>query len=327
MAPQKPQKLQKSQIHEDEPTLAMAPGVNIIARDDSAIQFGLDAARSGVIVVDNAHTVVKLLRSVPPICRRANIVAALGGAGVPEAAAGAVVDELLAFGIWRPTRATDPIILIGSTPLARDIGAGLWSDGFKVRSPGDSSTTASLNRYIASQPADVPVIIVDMLHRAHPLSVNLKAHMDTWLPVTQFDHRVLLGPLHKNGSGPCLLCLNLYRSEVDPLWPDIVTRAHHRLTATDPLVSSTAVAQIVAVARALVGRPPLHGTTPVRWTVGDYLDVDMFSGNQRTVLTRHPRCPVCFATTVTGAAGGTAAGEGPLSNRFHASVSEPFVEI
>lgn len=65
------------------------------------------------------------------------------------------------------------------------------------------------------------------------------------LAVVYSDGGVTVGPLVRPGSGPCLRCVDLHRTDADPAWPAMATQLH-----TLPPPGETAVAAAASAARA-----------------------------------------------------------------------------
>lgn len=274
--------------------LRRAPGVTILARDDTALQFGLDATRCGIVAVDNAAAVAAALRALPKECGRHDLLTTFLGASLPPTAAIALVDELVDFGVWQPARGRDHIALIGGSPLAKALEKKLWRDNFSVFRFNTADAPEPVSTFMSRHGHNVPLLVVDEQATAHSMSLHLHTFARTWLPIMQLDQRILIGPLHVDDRGPCPLCLNLYRTEIDPEWRTVLEAAT-RMGAPDILVTDAAVAYAVAAARTLVKRPGLPGAADTQWHAGTVLDVDIFGGNQRSVYPNHPRCPVCFS--------------------------------
>lgn len=265
------------------------PGVRIIVRDPGAIQFGFDATRAGLIEVADAAAVARALRQLDGSVSRERFVYQLRAAGVGDGAP-SLVDELVSFGLWQPLRPPDAIYVLGMSPLALQVCDALRADGFRVRRPRLGELTA---HYVQRIDPDVPVLCIDEDRHMAMLARIIRSMPSTWLPVTTFDTRVLLGPFHTHGKGPCPLCFSLHRTDADPHWVT-VTDQRHPTDSLDSLVALAGVAHIVAAARHLVGRPGLPGATPVRWMPGEVREIDVFSRTHQQFLEPHARCPACF---------------------------------
>jgi bacteriocin biosynthesis cyclodehydratase domain-containing protein len=78
------------------------------------------------------------------------------------------------------------------------------------------------------------------------------------LPVVSADRSVTVGPLVEPGSGPCLYCAHLTRTDADPAWPAIAAQLWGRPAARMSALTVSAVAAFVArlaLARLTAGAP------------------------------------------------------------------------
>ncbi len=280
--------------------LEISPGVVFLVRDSTTVQFGLDATRCGLIEVTQPHTVVSALRGQGRVTTRRGLEVALHEAGLSAAAAASLVEEMVDFGVWRPRRKPESVAVLGTSSLATALRATLKSEGFRVRSPGPSTPAAELPGYISLLGPATPVFAVDLLHLAHPLTLALRDHTESWVPITSCDTRVFCGPVHRTGRGPCLLCFNLYRSEVDPRWAALVDSLNGAWPLLDAPLTGVTRAQVVAMARFFTGRPPLAGDTPSRWMPGETYELTATGARGRRFLEPHARCPLCFVADPTG---------------------------
>ena len=109
------------------------------------------------------------------------------------------------------------------------------------------------------------------------------------LPVVFSDTSVTIGPFIEPGSGPCLYCLELYRTDADPAWPALASQLLGRVsTAQSPFLASEAA----TIATRMMLNRARHG--PVRLDTADIaiaLTVNAESGeHQRQSWSVHPEC-------------------------------------
>lgn len=270
------------------------PGVGIYQRGTHMVQFGLDATRVGVIDIMPAGQVARVLTAASAPRTVEDLRRQLVHAGVEPAAVSSLIEDLLTYGILIPAERQPLITVLGDSPLADAVRAALRRDGFTVRGPQDLATAAA---YVATSLADAPVLLVDCAHAGHDLSPTLLKHVPTWMPLQEIDHRLVVGPFHRGGTGPCLLCANLYRADIDPQWPHLVSQSPLVSSAPDPVQHAFFSAYAVAVARHLTGLPAPPGAAELRYSVGEVLELELYGLPQRRFLEPHPRCPVCFAHT------------------------------
>jgi bacteriocin biosynthesis cyclodehydratase domain-containing protein len=105
------------------------------------------------------------------------------------------------------------------------------------------------------------------------------------LPVVYNDTTVTIGPVVEPGTGPCLYCLQRYRTDADPAWPAIASQLWGRRSAVEtPLVSLevAAIAGRIVVDRLGSGEPASEHRS---------ITVDARSGAvTTTVVEPHPLC-------------------------------------
>ena len=106
------------------------------------------------------------------------------------------------------------------------------------------------------------------------------------LPVVIGDGGVTVGPLVEPGSGPCLYCVQLTRTDDDPAWPAIATQLWNRPA---PTMTRLAVAEAAAfVARRVLERRasgPSGSGDAVSWRV-----TGADGGVSSRAWTRHAEC-------------------------------------
>lgn len=138
--------------------------------------------------------------------------------------------------------------VVGSGPLARRLDASLGS-------AGPSAHTAPLRVEVHQQVVPVEA------------GVAIAREQACVLPVVVQPRRVVVGPLTGRASGPCLHCLDLHRTDLDPGWPGVVSELGHPmhqgvpLPVAPPLVSAAEGLVLLLVAAALDDRPPAPGIT------------------------------------------------------------------
>lgn len=276
--------------------IQLAPGVQVIRRGDTAVQFGLDATRAGVLEVPSAPAVagaLMRLRSPTPLDAARRF---LRGAGLREAAARGLLDDLLSYGVLRSATPLS-VILLGRTALARATRTVLTEAGVTVRAPlrGESEPA-----YLRAAPADVPVLLVDRLPYARSLAPVLAQGTATWLSGAVIDSRGMVGPLRLTGVGPCPLCVDLHRCEVDRKWASIVTRQTAQPAAPDQAAVAATAAVLATVALKVLGvadPPGAHRPAP---QPGAVTEVDPYGATRRYRMRPHRRCPVCFTYGAPG---------------------------
>lgn len=270
---------------------SLAPGVGFYARDPGAIQFGLDATRSGVAEVPDAVFLAEVLRSVVWPTPAAGLLEAMTFAGLTPAVARSLVDDLVSFGILHSSHNSQQVAMVGRGPLSEVIGTLLAERGYVVRGP---LTGEPVGDYFGKIPASCPVIGIDQLPAAKELAGALATRKFTWIPVSRLDSRGIIGPLVLAGDGPCPLCVDLHRTQVDPRWHHVIGQLPKTQPIGDPAVYYATAAHLGVILDQLCARPSPPGSPPARIMPGEVWDVDIFGKPQRRIMLAHPNCPVCF---------------------------------
>ncbi|WP_018296167.1 hypothetical protein [Corynebacterium lubricantis] len=275
------------------PRLVLASGVNIIVRDATHIQFGLDATRTGVLESPLAPTLALLLRTLStPIARPLAVAEFAARTGASNETIESLFDELLSFKVLiAPNSHT--VYLIGSSPLAVEISAQLHDLGFQVRRPARGETDSAFLAQI--DPAN-PVLLVDRLGHSRSLAATLTKLAPNSLPVTLFDHRAMVGPARIQGHGPCLLCVQLELTNIDKLWHHVSAQLPGGPERADPTVVAAAAAETVGFVRRMLDEQVPPGIVVKRPRPGDYVLLDPFVEPSREVDTMAASavCPVCL---------------------------------
>lgn len=251
----------------------------ILIRPDSAIQFGVDATRSGVLEVEPqlAAGIVPVLLALRKPTAIGVVVDKLTAAGMREAAATTLLEDLLALGVLREAAAPQ-ILLLGAGTLVDATAALLEAGGLRPRTPLPRETTVEFLRMPASQ-----VLVLNRLAHTTTLAPLLARRAPTYLSAALLDSRGLIGPGRRAAHGPCLMCVDLHRSDIDPHWHALVTQQPNGPVHPDPVAQAATAARLAA----LVQRDS--------WRAGDVEEVDVYAGAYlRSRLDTHPRCPVCW---------------------------------
>lgn len=275
--------------------IRLGPCVRILLRGDEALQFGLDATRSGVIETPLAVQLVPALESLRTPRPLHEALAALERCGMTSLAARSLIDELVSYRVITPER-SPTVLLVGSGALIDALSTLLRSSGVVVRTPLGSEPLERTLSATDSAAADAPVAFVDDVR--HPLGVarSLRESGRPALPVTMVDARVFIGPLAVGRPGPCLRCAHFYHVQRDAHW-DCLT---HELTGStgpsDPATVAAGAAASAVILRRLCAVPGPPGVSAPPPRRGDLLIADPFGPEPltRSRLPSHPRCKVCF---------------------------------
>jgi bacteriocin biosynthesis cyclodehydratase domain-containing protein len=267
--------------------LKLDPRWPLVWRDPHTVQFGVDLPRAVVERVTSAQE-----RMI------AALVAGVPRSGLELFAAPDEVDELLERLMPALDEGADP-------PAAAAVH-------------GTGPTAEKLLALLA--PAASPVVIVAHHVVSPDLHGRWLSHDLPHLPVVYGDSLVHIGPFIEPGTGPCLFCLELHRTDADPAWPAIASQLLGRHAGTEtPLIA----VEVAAIVTRLVARRAADGPGAA-WSVE--LEVSTGRTSER-VWARHPDCQCGGLRTAVPPRTGTASVRPPdpirFSPRTAATAAEP----
>ncbi len=250
--------------------LKLDPRFPLVWRSPDSIQLGVDAP---LVVIDGVTSAQERLVAA--------LVAGVGRSGLDMIARAAAaepgeVDRLLETvspAMERTASAPAPAISIdGSGPTADRIRALI----------GD--TVGTDFAVVVAHHVIAPELHGRWLRRDIP-----------HLPIVFGDSVVRIGPVVEPGTGPCLYCLELHRTDADPAWPAIATQLLGRTAMTEsPLVASevAAIAARIVLARIAAGRYGRATSIELQVATGD---------RASKTWTRHPDCGCADVSAVVSA--------------------------
>lgn len=275
--------------------LRLAPGVRVLLRGNNALQFGLDATRSGVIETPLAGKLRPVLASLSTPRPREEVVAALSGCSMTASAALSLVDELLSYRVLVVEEAP-ALLMFGSGALYDAVSALMRASNVAVRTPLQSEPVHRTLSTAPTSAAGCPVAYVDDLSHRLDAAKVLRDSGRPVLPVYTVDARVFIGPLSLGRPGPCLQCAHLYDLQRDARWEFLTREFDARPAEPNPTTVAAGAAAASVVLRRLCGvaDPPGVSAPPPRR--GDVLIADPFGPHAltRSRLAPHPRCRLCF---------------------------------
>ena len=181
--------------------VVLAPGSAVLCREETVIQFGMDATRVGVAETGSALTVATAFNTAREPVSPEDLSERLRAAGLEKAAALSLIEDALDYGIlWPHNEAdakADAIVLMGGSALAERLRARLEADGFQVRIPLEEDNVFS---YIHDLDGMYPVLAVDQLHCPLDCANALAGTGTTWIPVSLLDNRGVIGPVCIRGQ-------------------------------------------------------------------------------------------------------------------------------
>lgn len=195
------------------------------------------------------------------------------------------------------------VMVDDDTPVRRcDVGGGLYRSGDIGRSRQDCalSVLRGVNpkvRIHPPVPGPVDLVVIVQSGVADPVTYRDLVRQDvTHLPVLVRDLDVVVGPLVQPGTGPCLRCLDLHRSDQDPRWPTVATQAASRSApGTETSLAWVGAALAAHQVLSLVdGRDTAVAGTSLEVTAWDPVPL-------RRSWSAHPECG-CVPATLSGQA-------------------------
>jgi bacteriocin biosynthesis cyclodehydratase domain-containing protein len=255
--------------------LRLDPRFPLVWRTPTSLQLGV---ASPVVVLDDVTPAdERIIAALSAGVSRPGLTMIGRSAGAGEPA----VDTLL--GLLAPALvATTPasagsVTITGSGPTVDRIAEALRASRVAVRLAGDAESAAS-------EPCDLAIAVGHFVLAPELHGLWLRRDIPH-LPVVYSDTTVDVGPVVEPGRGPCLYCLQRYRTDADPSWPAISAQLWGRRSAAEtPLGASetAALASRLAIARLVQGP---DASTAVS------TQVDVASGERRTLSwSPHPRC-------------------------------------
>ena len=276
-------------------TYIFSSDIGIFLRDDSHIQFGLDATRAGIIESSNAAELVEVLRSAQHEEPRTYYQweRVFSSAGMTMLAARSLFHDLVEYGIILSERTNPRVVVLGNSLLAKSIRGMCSARGLGVRSPLDWE---DLKVYLSTMEDNTVVLAIDQLHQSPEIAAALHALPEScsWMPISIVDSRGFIGPLRIRGDGPCPLCFELHRADLDPRWAVLTRQLAETIIATDEQVLSAVTAQAAVIIDWLVDRPIPPGAAQKRYFAGELFDIDVYGKSQHRLVSPHQQCPACF---------------------------------
>lgn len=212
--------------------LRLDPGIPVVWRDPTTVQFGVDPP-------------IAVVSEVSPGLER--LIAVLA-AGVSETG-----DPMLASGFGVDARPAERLLeslapcLLGEAPPPVARGALVLGDGALASGIARVLDAAGL-RAADERTASLVLLVADRV--VSPADHRRWLHRDIpHLPVVVGDAAITIGPLVEPGVTACLHCVGLHRRDDDPAWPAIAAQ----LTALpSPAAHPVRTASAVALAVRMV---------------------------------------------------------------------------
>jgi len=265
--------------------LKIDPRFPLVWRSPSSLQLGVV---SPAVVLHEVSTADELMLSALLAgVSKPGLTMIARGAGVDDSAAAMLLDAV-APALEKTTPApAHAVTLVGSGLTAARIAATLTDEGVRVTVAKDADDAAAAGGDLAV--AVGHYVLAPDLH-------GLWLRRDVpHLPVVLSDTSTSIGPVIEPGVGPCLYCLQRYRTDADPAWPALSAQLWGRRSGIETTLVAgeiAAAASRAALARLDAGHAAsAHSST----------EIDARSGASTTRLwTPHPACG-CTGVSAAGA--------------------------
>ena len=276
---------------DDSTLVTLGHGVHVLARGQGAVQFGMDATRSGIVDSHAAPALVDTLTSTKwPISIGELREEVVGRCGVDKHEARSLIDDLCGYNILIPSART-AVAVLGETHLAHEISRILEASGAVVRTRlTRESTRAFLLRHLSS-----PLVVVDGGREYLTWGKTVKRHRNWVVPVMSFDSRVIVGPVSNHPTQACGMCAHMHVSDQDPHAHVAAEQLADGPRTMDPAVAAVGAAAAAVTVRRLAGIPDPPGVVAEAPGAGWTAVVDPLGAEPLVPLEMepHPRCPVC----------------------------------
>ena len=271
---------QASGCHDAEDVLAVLEDGGLLLDADDLAPVGLDRTERERLGPDLATLALTRGRRAAAalLARRASRVVVHGGGRV----GGPLAALLAAAGVGTvdvrdhaPTRAADTAV-----------------GGLQVEDLGRPRGEAMSGRLRSLGAARPPALVVLADEGAAATAVQLARAGTPHLLAFVEEIRGVVGPLVLPGSSPCLSCLELVRTALDPDWPQLATQADR--AARSAQACDAVLATAVAAQAAMQVLQLLEGDTPA--SVGGTLELEVPGWRwRRRSWPQHPDCACAWA--------------------------------
>jgi len=251
--------------------LRLDPRLPLVWRSPASVQLGIDPV---VVVLDDVTETDERMLAALVVGVSDSGLAMIAGARTAERdALLTALGPALSSAPMAPPTAT--VAVHGSDSLVSAIASTLAHSGIDVVTGPDAAALAEQR----------PALAILAGHYVLPPELHaLWLRRDVpHLPVLLGDAAAVVGPFVEPGSGPCLLCLELHRRDLDAAWPAIATQllGRHSRAETPTLVMEAAAAACRLALERLSAGPSAAAS----------LRIDAATGRRETRSWQpHPEC-------------------------------------
>jgi len=242
--------------------LRLSPDLPILWRTPSSVQFGSEP----VVVLDHvSEGEDRLIASLAAGISETGYAMVARSVGVtPEASSRLLAAVTPALDV-PPASVPSSVAVLGDSGLALTMAGLLDSQGL-LGAPDDAALVVLVADWVVSPADHLAWLNRDVVH----------------VPVVVSERAVTVGPFVEPGLGPCLYCVQLARTDLDPAWPAIATQLWGRAPRELDRLERAEVAAFVV--RKIQARLAGHPTPPESWRFTPEGEVSV------TGWARHPDC-------------------------------------
>jgi hypothetical protein len=242
--------------------LRLSPDLPILWRTPSSVQFGSEA----VVVLDEvSEGQDRLIASLAAGISETGYAMVARSVGVDAEAADRLLAAVAPALELPPASVPSSVAVLGDSGLARSI-AGLLDASGMLGAPDDAALVVLVADWVVSPADHFAWLNRDIVH----------------VPVIVSERAVTVGPFVEPGVGPCLYCVQLARTDLDPAWPAIATQLWGRAPRELDLLLKAEVATFVV--RRLQARLTNGAGVADSWRIADDGEISV------TAWERHPDC-------------------------------------
>jgi len=204
--------------------LRLDPRLPFVWRTPTSVQLGIDPV---VVVLDDVtESDERMLAALVVGVSDSGLAMIAGAHSAERESLLAALAPALSTAPTGPVTAT--VAVHGSEALVAAIASALAHSGIDVVTGPDAASLAEQR----------PAFAIIAGHYVLPPELHaLWLRRDVpHLPVVMSDAGVIVGPVIEPGSGPCLLCLELHRRDLDAAWPAVATQLLGRRSRAETAV-------------------------------------------------------------------------------------------
>ncbi|MDU0478900.1 hypothetical protein QVA66_06565 [Staphylococcus chromogenes] len=276
--------------------IRLSPAARIVVRPGPALQFGIDARSCGIISdldprsIGPVAAALAATRIPVPVTE---LVDSLVLAGLSMEATHSILADLRSYRVLIDVPVRAPVVaMLGQNALATATANLLTESGCVVRRPLRGETD---KRFLWQLSPDIPLVVADRFTQGRVLAPLVQYRTGHYLPIAIIDGRAHIGPLDVARSGPCPMCLDLYRIDLDPQFNAIsaqipATGSHASvMLALASALAANVVLDLVGMSLAAPGHAPRD------YAPGWQLTQALGEAAEESIISPHQRCPLCFA--------------------------------